>query len=318
MLYSAFFFKRMSPVEHLPVLRVAQLDTAELDNQLLGSLRQSINDDYFKYIQAGFVQKYHAEIFAALKFVLWYNTYLKRGQTVGQSLFDWSHVNRSGIKLIAHCLVYCLDEWLEQRLADLVRLLFKCFLALKRRLTISNDDAANLNKLERVVERVQHVLRVASLVNFALFLLEGKYLHLWERLLRLRPVYKRQQFMRESNTDVVAREHLWQSYFALFKLGDSLLNFRSFYAKIVKKYTHSYNNRATRAADTTINFAQCAICDQAPTNVHQAIDSECKHLFCYYCIATKIGDSLTNEFECSKCFKPIKRVQMYFNNENLM
>ena len=57
--------------EHFPVLRAVQLDTSELDETLLVNLKQLLNQDLFKYIQFGLLQKYHVEIFALVKLFIW-------------------------------------------------------------------------------------------------------------------------------------------------------------------------------------------------------------------------------------------------------
>jgi hypothetical protein len=78
-----------------PVLRVTQLDTVELDDALLLNLKKSINEDFFKYIQSKTLQKYNVEIFTGLKMIIWYYTYGKRNQTIGQSILGWQYVPKS-------------------------------------------------------------------------------------------------------------------------------------------------------------------------------------------------------------------------------
>lgn len=320
--------------EYHPVLRVAQLDTGELNGQLLMHLKQSINEDHFKYIQAGFLQKYHPEIFAFLKFVLWYNTYYKTGQTVGQFLLDWSYGASTGrwmlVKKLAHGLIYCLDEWLEHRLFSILAHAYKLLNDLRKRFTAGpmteNDESSRheqaLRRIQTFCNYFSILLEAASFLNFIVFLYQGKYLHVWERLLRMRPSYNKQQMMREVNTDIVAREELWQSYFALFKFSNSVLNVKELFQKAMKRIGPSKSKSTAGSRYDPVKLTVCAICSsQPPTNVHCSSDYEshsddsCQHLFCYYCIKTELSKSA--EFECPKCFRLIKDVKMYLNNENL-
>ena len=109
-----------------PVLRVTQLDTSELDEALLVNIHQSLNRDYFKYLQINFLQKYHNQIFTGIKLIIWYNTYYKHGQTVGQSIFDWNYRDHhTKFKQCIHTIVYCFDEWMLELFPCVTKYLFK-------------------------------------------------------------------------------------------------------------------------------------------------------------------------------------------------
>lgn len=264
-----------------PVLRVTQLDTQELDESLLLNLKQSINQDFFKYIQYDFFQKYHVEIFTAVKFVLWYNTYYKNSHTVGQSILDWKYNKNSLFKKCLHGAIYCLDEWVEEKFP----ILFQRF-------------CPN----ERVLNLLRIFLKTSSFLNYLVFLFDGKYLHLWERILRLRPVYNKEQYMRNFNHEVSQREELWQTYFSIFKLIDSLISFKNLLTKVKKAYLIKI--RPKNHLENSINLSLCAICQNEPTMVHCSVNANtldgCKHVFCYFCIKKALTDN-DNKFQCRIC-----------------
>lgn len=167
-----------------PVLRVTHLDTQELDESLLVQLKNSINQSYFKYMRTDFFQRYQPEIFAALKFILWYHTYHRNSQTVAQSVLDWSYARQTPLKKIIHAAFYCLDEWIEERLLGFLKLV----------LVYVYDRVYRVNDTVRIefrnrVEKIFSVIKAAfswiSLANYLLFLTNGKYMSLMERLLGL-------------------------------------------------------------------------------------------------------------------------------------
>ncbi|RNA22041.1 peroxisome biogenesis factor 2 [Brachionus plicatilis] len=256
----------MSNSKYIPVLRVTQLDTNELDQSILLTLKQSLNQDIFKYIQHNFFQKYNTEIFAVIKCILWHFTFNKRSQTIGQSLLSWSYLEKKKInviKKIIHCLIFCFDEFFIEKFPILIRKFLD-----------------NLGRKRQNQE----------------------YLRLWERILGLQPSYMQEQYLKSYSHEISEREELWQTYFSLFKLIDSLINFNKMYSKVSK----------FRAKNSTLHdefsIKICALCDNSPSMAHQSADYDnldsCKHVFCYLCIKKALMDN-QNKFECPVKLKSI-------------
>ena len=310
------------------VLRVTQLDASELDEALIVNLKQSINQDYFKYIQSSFFQKYHVEIFTGIKCLLWYYTYYKNGQTVGQSIFDWYYRDQTKVKKLLHMIVYCMDEWLLEKLPDLLKYLLTLLTNLKRKFNRQNNnegqpDESNLEferfrRIDKLFDGVKVMLKCITFMNYMIFLLNGRYLNLWERFIKLRPIYKKEQFMRSFNHKLFERELLWQSYFSLFKLAEGLFDFKKIQAKLRKKFSL---NRSTNAIHNkqNVEINKCGICEaQPPTMVHCAINFKgdgCKHVYCYVCIKKALNDD-NNQYLCQVCDKYVNSVEMYLVNQN--
>lgn len=320
----------MSDNENSPVLRVTQLDTNELNESLLLTIKRSLNEDYFKYIQFKYIEHYRVEIFAGLKFILWYYTYGTKNQTVGQSVFDWSYVfDKSStkravlIKKILHACIYCLDEWFEEKalkmLKNVIHLLIK-----KIKLTPKNESEIRSFSLEerlnKAIEILSRVYKSISFLNYVSFLFNGQYLNVWERLLGMRPVYNNPQMMVQSNasSEASVREELWQAYFSLFRLSNSLFDFEKFYQKFIKKHLYSEIRVSSGDKNTTneIDLATCGICKNEPTTAHRSMletdqkDQFCKHSYCYFCIKQAILED--GQYICSTCAKPVnKRIELY-------
>ena len=297
------------------VLRVTQLDSAELDDLLLVNLKQSINQDYFKYIQINFLQKYNVELIAFIKFILWYNTFYKTGQTVGLSIMDWSYLNGSSmIKKLVHCCFYCFDEWFEERLPQLAK---RFYVYIKKSNQNDEDNQTTARLIDKYVEYFKFIIKLASFTNYLTFLYNGKYIYLWQRFVKMRPVYNNIQFMRENDTKINEREELWQSYFVLFKLVNSLVDFKKLTRKFSRKFTH---NDSGKAINQRIDLEKCGICQNEPTMVHCSIDysknSSCKHVFCYYCIRKYLKEN-NNQYFCSICSKNVNDIEIYLKNSTI-
>ncbi len=293
-----------------PVLRVTQLDTVELNETIQLSIKQSIHEDFFKYIQYNFVHKYHIEIYSALKFILWYHTYAKSGQTVAQSILNWSYASNNKlvlIKKIAHCLIYCLDEWFEEKFIHLIK---KIYHYIKSK----NENSSQINEqmFEKILNYSNIFIKFMSLCNYIVFLFNGKYLTIWERLLNLRPVYKNQRYLNTINSDASIREEMWYSCFTLFKLTNSLFNLNK-----LKKSFFKTNQSSILINNNNNKEDECLICNsKEPTLAHIDAANKCKHVFCYVCIQKEILDN-NNQYNCNICSTIIKNIEPYYKNENI-
>lgn len=273
------------------VLRVTQLDTFELDKELLEILKNSLNEDLFKYIQVKFLIKYQIEIFTAIKALLWYLTFYRNGQTIGQSTLDWHYKEHSTGKIlrkIVHFIVYCLDDWFEVRIKN----------------KITN------NKLARSLEIF---FKSASLFNFLTFLFNGSYLHLWQRLFNFNSVYSTRQYLREIDTELTERELLWHSYFTLVKFLNKTFNMKNYILNKLKRLKHKRSVMANMSLvkDESELESECPICQQSLVNACRTNLSSCKHLFCFYCIQSSLALNGAS-FTCPKCSTVIESFHLCF------
>jgi len=237
------------------VLRVTQLDTDELDSELINQFKL-LTEECFKYIRFKFIIKYQREINTAIKIVIWYFTYYKTNQTIGQTILNWSYKTKLN------------------RISKLVHLVFFCF-----------DDVLE-STLENKSKRLYYVWKVFEFLNFLKFLYSGDYLHFWQRLFQFRPLYHKEQDMREISTDYTERELIWQSYFLLIKLLNSVFNFKSL---TISRLILSKKNDSQQTVDDTNNdnneSKSCRLCqDVSITNAYCFKSCKFKHLYCYYCI----------------------------------
>ena len=314
-------------IQDFPVLRAAHLDTSDLDKNLLVNLKQLLNQDLFRYAQFGLLQKYHVEVYSIVKFVIWYNTYYKSSQTISQSIFDWSYRNQTKTKLVLHGIIYCLDEWLEENIAKIFTLCYH-FAQKLIRLVFGNgrsensEDRDRLREVRKLFEHFSLVYKLARFLNFLVFLYEGKFCHLWERVLNLRPFYNRAQTMRNFNHDLTMREELWQTYFSLFKIFNNAFDFQNVIKKFKRKFMNnndSEDNESKRNANMN-NYSICAICENEPTMAHCSIEYEnlksCKHVYCYLCIREALIDN-ENKHVCTLCSNTVTDIELYVNNQNL-
>ena len=235
------------------VLRVTQLDTHELDSELLNQYKQ-LTEECFKYLRYKFISKYQNEINTAIKLVIWYFTYYKTNQTIGQSILNWSYKTKNQrFDFIYKIIFYCFDDYLQAKLED---------------------------KGSKVL---LSVFKIFEFLNFLKFLYSGDYLHLWQRLFRFKPLYDKEQELREISSDYTERELIWQSYFLLIKLLNSVFNFKSLTISRLIRLRKKENSLSKQIEID--ESKRCRLCDDvAITNAYFFKSCKFRHCYCYYCI----------------------------------
>ncbi len=277
----------------IKVLRVTQLDTNVLDTEFLNQMKTYLYEDTFKYLRASSLNVYQVELFAVLKGLIWYSTYGRTERTIGQALLNWSYKNDGTYKatrMIMHCLIYCLDEWTEIRLLPLLSARIRHFNAFRI------------------------FFKFSRLLNYLIFLYNGDYLHLWERLFRLKPFYKQMQTLREINTKYTERLVLWQSYFVLIKFLNTTFDLKLFLKKLRMKISNNNETDLTMASrddamSEHFRVKHCGICNDRLTLACQS--NSCQHFFCFYCVQFRIHKE--NDNSCPICKRQFENVDLCVN-----
>eukprot|EP01012_Entosiphon_sulcatum_P066036 TRINITY_DN95094_c0_g1_i1.p1 TRINITY_DN95094_c0_g1~~TRINITY_DN95094_c0_g1_i1.p1 ORF type:complete len:303 (+),score=40.67 TRINITY_DN95094_c0_g1_i1:27-911(+) len=126
-------------------------------------------------------------------------------------------------------------------------------------------------------------IKLATFVNFVIFLFNGKYRSLFERIVALRLVYgKPGSFPRFVNFEFMNRNIVWQA----------LADFCAFLSKYI-----NFSRFWRRRRITAPGQAGCSVCGAQPIAVE--CRSDCGHPFCYFCIAAQLR--LNPHFRCPAC-----------------
>ncbi|XP_044176454.1 peroxisome biogenesis factor 2-like [Acropora millepora] len=264
------------------VLRVNQLDAAQLDDEITQLLRTQLSKA-FQYFEAGALTKYEAELNALLRLLVWRFSVYKCDGTVGQLMLNMKYSSAGG------------------GLSKLQKLLVGFFVVglpyLKERLTKVRQVTEKFPAFDliwRCLYMGEKLFQFISVINFLVFLQKGRYPSLLERFLRIHPVFAQEQSIRRVSFEFMTRELLWHGFaeFVFFFLP--LVNIHKLKNMIVRRFS----SPATRDKQPSIKVAchECGICSEPPTAPHQG---QCAHVFCYYCVkANCLADPF---FPCPLC-----------------
>ena len=146
---------------------------------------------------------------------------------------------------------------------------------------------------ERRFGQLEAAVKVATVVNFLLFLFRGRYPSLSDRIagLKLR-LLEPELRGRSVAFDFMNRQLVWKG----------LTDFLLFFAPLISL---SRLQIAFRTSNPSLKPNECGICGTIPANLPHGA-SECRHKSCYFCIAQKIEEA-QGSFPCPKCGQSVTK-----------
>ena len=256
-------------------LRVSQLDASELDSELLDVLSTQFKN-IFKHFQPGFWVKVAPELRAALRYMLWRYTVKCNEASVGQQLLGLRYTSEahhngtssqwmSSKQKVLFGLLTILGPWLQERAVDLA---------------VWTREVPYISILWTLLDKSERFWKLASLLNFLVFLRQGYYQFLVERLIGIRAVYPRRTGLRQVSFEYMDREMLWHGFAEFLFFILPLINVRKI-KNVVTRLLLSHVGQPSHGGRVQQDCRECAACDDWPTNPHEM---GCSHVFCYVCL----------------------------------
>ena len=169
---------------------------------------------------------------------------------------------------------------------------------------------------------------VASLVSFLVFLVNGRYRTLMDRVLRLRLVAPSNQISREVSFEYLNRQLVWHAFteFLLFILPILGVNrWRRWISKAWRKAKSLTGGEDEGGELSFLPERTCAICYQeqnpttseevlmassgvvgsATTDITNPYEASCGCLYCYVCLGRRLVDG--EGFFCLRCGEEVKQ-----------
>lgn len=201
-----------------PAVRVSQVDAELLDDELLTLLRTQITDA-LKYFSPTIQDDYSREILLSLRAILFKLSVWDNDASYGASLQGLRYTDarkandivrptrtqKSLYGLITVLGRYAWDKWEDRLLA--VEASFE-------------GPSDTFQALRTLTSRLSTVHSVAAFASFCIFLINGRYRTLTDRLLRLRLIPPTSQSRREVSFEYLNRQLVWHAFteFLLFLL----------------------------------------------------------------------------------------------------
>lgn len=341
-----FFKSVQSPYGTRPAFRVGQVDAELLDEELLQLLKGQVGDA-LKYFGGHLTDDWSAEILAGLRLVLWKLSIWDRGTSYGASLQGLRYVDarqehsKAGItgadptqwQKIAYGVLTVGGRYGWQRLEDW----------LLEKEGGYEQPSRSIQRLSRLTQWFSTTHEVAALASFLVFLANGRYRTLVDRVLKLRLTPTSAHTNREVSFEYLNRQLVWHAFteFLLFILPlVGISRWRRWLARLWKKGKAMVKGAKEEEDDTVgrgeLGFLPertCAICyrDQNPTsgmseaemlaasgsaggvigsaqtdvtNPYEAIPCGC--IYCFVCIAHRLEAEEGEGWTCLRCGEVVK------------
>lgn len=176
----------------------------------------------------------------------------------------------------------------------------------------SNKAKSLLNSFRyswMTMENAKDVLKAINVFNFLMFLRDGRYLNLQNRVMGLTPCVEDRYYgfniaINRIQMQIIHRETTWK-YLAEFIMTISpYINLRWLKNKSSQLSNLIMTDNATMEK---CNLAEkfkhsssdnCAICSKQPFNPHSI---GCRHIFCYYCLESNYLSDTSQGYRCKEC-----------------
>lgn len=259
----------------LKSLRVSQLDVNGLDQNILDSLNLKLQN-CLKY---QFFGKFDANRFAPhfrtlLYALVNYFALVKNGQTIGQKLLQLRYGHYKTLQPLSRTHLHILNIAL-------------ILISWKK----SFSNSSHSITIGKWFEPIYHA---ATVINFLIFLYNGKYQNLLLRILGIRSVHVNPSpLTRSINTTFLRRELVWRGAAESTMFVLSFINLH----KIRRYVSQLISSYKTKDDQVPMNFNICAFCKEIPIIPHQG---RCLlHVYCYYCVSVAISND--SNTKCPSC-----------------
>ena len=272
-------------MESETVLRISQLDSLELDEEILEMLWSQLSN-CARHFSANTLYTIKPEVMALLRLLLWRYSVLATGATFGQQMlgltYSQSYNSSSSASRATRIMLVGLQilaDWVQERWGALLPWL-------------SEEKGAVLCKIMSYIELL---LKILTLLNFINFLLHGRYPALLQRLLNLRMSHTRKQISQTPVFAYMNREILWHGFTEFIFTVLPLVNV-SRLCRWCRDVVMKCGIQLPRPAVDNC----CPVCNSVPCMPHLP---DCGHVHCYYCLKSNV---LADErFQCGICNLPV-------------
>ena len=321
-----------------PAFRVGQVDAELLDDELVDLLKSQVGDA-LKYFSGGHLKDdWSAEISLALKAVLFKLTIWDHDATYGAALqnLKYTDARNDGPVLVS-------PSKTQKSLYGLITVLGQYAWTRWEDWLVEKDDgyaelSPRIKRFSRITSFLSSTHSAAACISFLVFLLNGRYRTLLDRILRMRLAPPTSQISREVSFEYLNRQLVWHAFteFLLFVLPLIGINrWRRWLSRTWRKTKEMIHVGKEEGASANGEYAflperTCAICYQDQntatteneimaaaassgvvgsaatdiTNPYETIPCGC--IYCFVCLATRLEREEGEGWTCLRCGEPAK------------
>ncbi|KAI8803964.1 Pex12 amino terminal region-domain-containing protein [Cladochytrium replicatum] len=293
-------------------MRVLQLDANLLDGELDSMMKEHLLDS-LKLFKSKIRERYEPEIGAFLRLILYSLPVYVNDATYGSQLQNLQYVRSAwwiASKSDSAILERPPAKW-QKGLHGLVHVGgWWCWTRLNVHATrkgwseLPENDSRH--RVWMLLQKAETCYRAVSLLNLLVFLVKGRYRSIWDRLLGMRLMYARRETTRQVSYDFMNRQLVWNAFTEFLLFLVPLVNLNRIQSQLQTMLSFGTGSKSRLSLPPNM----CAIChrdDVSPAIAHTPYETNCGHVYCYYCIRTALLQDPS--FACLQCGQQIESIQ---------
>ncbi|XP_058463360.1 peroxisome biogenesis factor 2 [Malaya genurostris] len=257
------------------VPRVNQLDSIQLDNEIINILKVQIHN-VLQNLPPGYFSSLQPEINLLINSVLWNYSIRKAHATFGQQMLSITYRKDQlhSTKLKSHYVLTVALGYLKE--------------AAQFRLT-------GCTFLQRIISLVENTLTCLNLLNFFHFLRSGRKPSLIDYILKLDHCSVDGAKRRTIGYSYMTRELIWAGFLELLGFTIPIINYHALKRRIRNLLKIESGLQSKKMIKLGVD-SKCVYCNERVTLPHHM---GCGHVYCYYCLK---GNLLADTgFQCNVC-----------------
>ncbi|PQE23012.1 putative peroxisome assembly protein [Rutstroemia sp. NJR-2017a WRK4] len=328
-----------------PAFRVGQVDAELLDEELVELLKGQVGEG-LKYFGPHILDDWSAEILLALRAVIFKLSVWDHDATYGASLQNlrFTDARKSGPVLVSP------SKW-QKALYGLFTVGGKYAWTRWEYYLLGHDDGYStpspmMQRLSRLTTGLTNLHSTAAFASFLVFLVNGRYRTLLDRILRLRLAPPSSQISREVSFEYLNRQLVWHAFteFLLFVLPlvgisrwrrilsrawrrtkslltsssssdpddeDSSSNAKGELAFLPERTCaicyHDQNSQTSE--NEVLGAAAAGVIGSAQTDITNPYEAECGCVYCFVCLATRLEAEDGEGWVCLRCGREVKEAR---------
>ncbi|KAF9360715.1 peroxisome assembly protein (Peroxin-2) [Mortierella sp. NVP85] len=306
-------------------MKVSQLDAELLDDELFETMKEQLWSA-FSLFKPTFKEKFKPELVLALNLIMYKFSVYDMGATYGSQLQNLTYRNErkhSGglqstatdapltqTQKVAYGAITIGGQYVLERLNRIISAQ-----------GWSELPEENIKKkVWNALQKAGSAFRILSLVNFLAFLYAGKYRTVLERVLSMRLVYANRNSNRQASFEFLNRQMVWHAFTEFLMFLMPLINI----SKIKRNAKRIFLPAALMSTNELSELPPhiCAICHEnntatttpgvvTSTVIHNPYTTNCGHIYCYYCIKTKM--MIDDEWCCLRCGNKVEAIARHID-----
>lgn len=314
----------------LKIMRVSQLDTELLDQELLGMLKEQLWSA-LSLFKSNLREKFEPELIALLDLVMFRYSIFENSATYGAMLQNLRYRNEARHSGGLQSTATDAPLTVFQKVAYGLLTVGGKYGFAKLNNTMTNEGWGELTetnirkKIWKAVQAAEKVYHSLTLVNFLLFLYNGKYRTIVDRLLRMRLVYAQRTSSRQISFEFLNRQLVWHAFTEFLLFIVPLINTRKMRSRL-KRLLLPKSLTAPKAKLGFLPLHICPICHEreftedplkagamvgtaasTDTSLNNPYTTNCGHRYCYYCIESKLQTE--EDWACLRCGEVVKTIE---------